>query len=423
MPTKRWIDKKNATTFALVHRPQNDPKIHDEDASDMVFKEVAPPNQKVGSTKIKSRSNLEEELELDPSLIRNNEGEAALYGIYYDDTSYDYMQHMRDFGKSTEAHFVEAPSATQKQKVKGKQKLEDALRNIPIEGGPGPLLLDEDILPSQNLRKLTYQDQQDIPDVIGGFQPDMDPRLREALVALEDDTYVDDNEEMFRELVRDGVEVPLEEFVEEGEDGYGYEGGDWDSDDMSESDEVDEQVALYLKGIEDHEMTTEDASQRNSDQVAEFSKFEKVDTAKTEQPPSTSEPQSSTVTGKSSKVTGGSRRRRRRRKRGVPILINPNNTGMSAASVPRSEGLRLLDARFEKVLKEYTEEPDDPPSPKHGPIPEGLEAIAQEFLDNYKVVGRKNRVLRVKNQSGMEELNEIRKGLGPALIRPGGPSE
>lgn len=45
-------DKKNATTFALVHRPQNDPKIHDEDASDMVFKEVAPPNQKVGSTKV-----------------------------------------------------------------------------------------------------------------------------------------------------------------------------------------------------------------------------------------------------------------------------------------------------------------------------------------------------------------------------------
>jgi hypothetical protein len=45
-------DKKNATTFALVHRPQNDPKIHDEHASDMVFKEVAAPNQKVSLTKL-----------------------------------------------------------------------------------------------------------------------------------------------------------------------------------------------------------------------------------------------------------------------------------------------------------------------------------------------------------------------------------
>ena len=36
----------------------------------------------------------------DPSLqegpnARKNIGEAALYGIYYDDTEYDYMQHLR----------------------------------------------------------------------------------------------------------------------------------------------------------------------------------------------------------------------------------------------------------------------------------------------------------------------------------------
>ncbi|KAH0555883.1 hypothetical protein GP486_006168, partial [Trichoglossum hirsutum] len=412
MPTKKWIDKKKATTFALVHRPQNDPKIHDEDAPDMVFKEVAPPNQK-----IKRKSDLEEELKLDPSLVRANEGEAALHGIYYDDTSYDYMQHMRDWGKSTEAYFVEAPLTTQKQKAKGKRKLEDALRNIHIEEGPSPakpLLLDEDILPSRNLRKITYQDQQDTPDVIGGFQPDMDPRLRETLVALEDDTYIDNNEEMFSKLVGDGVEVPLEEFVDDGED----EDRDWDSDDTagpedhemtSVSDELNKKVVSFLENIEDTDMTTEGTSQRKGDRVAEFSKLEKTGVAKTEQPSASSSERQPSL------VTENSRRRRRCRKRGDASISNLTASGAltlkSASTVPRSEGLRLLDARFEKVLREYKEEPDEDPldSPGKPLDSKEVEDMAREFLDSWKAAGtgRKKRILRVKNQTGMEELDEI----------------
>jgi protein LTV1 len=69
------------------------------------------------------------ENELDFESMRDNEGEAAEYGIYFDDTTYDYMQHLRDIGEGGgEAHFLEAASVKVKGKGKAKMmKLEDAL--------------------------------------------------------------------------------------------------------------------------------------------------------------------------------------------------------------------------------------------------------------------------------------------------------
>jgi len=51
---------------------------------------------------------LEDELEVDN--IRQNEGEAAEYGIYFDDTEYDYMQHLRSVGEAPDAVLLSAPS-------------------------------------------------------------------------------------------------------------------------------------------------------------------------------------------------------------------------------------------------------------------------------------------------------------------------
>jgi len=52
--------------------------------------------------------------------IRQNEGEAAEYGIFFDDTEYDYMQHLRTVGEQPDAVLLEAPG--QKDKGKGKPK-------------------------------------------------------------------------------------------------------------------------------------------------------------------------------------------------------------------------------------------------------------------------------------------------------------
>ena len=128
MPRRKFIDKKNATTFALVHRAQNDPLIHDENAPAMVFAErqaprrpteddyayssagsVASGSSAYRSSKTRPRGDLEDEFGLS---FKPNEGEAAEHGVFYDDTQYDYMQHMRDLGNGEGAvTWVEAPSA------------------------------------------------------------------------------------------------------------------------------------------------------------------------------------------------------------------------------------------------------------------------------------------------------------------------
>lgn len=53
--------------------------------------------------------------------MRENEGEAAEYGIFFDDTEYDYMQHLRTVGEVPDAVLLEAPGSKD-NKGKGKSK-------------------------------------------------------------------------------------------------------------------------------------------------------------------------------------------------------------------------------------------------------------------------------------------------------------
>lgn len=154
--------------------------------------------------------------------MRHNEGEAANYGIFYDDSKYDYMQHMRELGTGGgDSHFVEASAGKDKDKGKAKSKgmkLEDALAQASLDDDSrsyagdsvyGSTYGDGLSTTSSYARKPTYQDQQEVPDAIAGFQPDMDPRLREALEALEDEEYVDDadGEDVFGELTHGAEEM------------------------------------------------------------------------------------------------------------------------------------------------------------------------------------------------------------------------
>lgn len=77
---KKFIDKKNAITFHLVHRSQKDPLLVDENAPQHVLK---PAN--TGKNKKDKVKQLEEQHK---------------YGIYFDD-EYDYLQHLRDPNETT----------------------------------------------------------------------------------------------------------------------------------------------------------------------------------------------------------------------------------------------------------------------------------------------------------------------------------
>jgi protein LTV1 len=437
----------------------------------MVFAETAAPNQRedsepagssrasqysaaTGRSKIKSRRELESEFK---GNVRTNEGEAANYGVYYDDTEYDYMQHMRDLGSGGgEAYFVEAPG----EKKKGKQKfdLADALKNASLDDRQSDAGLSmgsnissvsdffgEDMAPSEFVRKTTYQDQQNIPDAIAGFQPDMDPRLREVLEALEDDAYVDDEDDIFAELAQDGYEVdqrefgaadfyeesPMDRFLDEEDAG-------WETDDTikASSPKPKAKASSPADPTDPSSLPAPDEAPTPTDAgdlayLEEFKKFKNdVKSAKPTTRPAPSDMQSSILTGASALTAGG----RKKKRKGA--MTSTSGYSMSSSALHRTEGLTLLDQRFDKIEEEYADDgfdfPDDASMASGMSKMSGLTGISQwssnseapelrsdfdsimdDFLGNHHVQG-KRRIKKGKQQSGLEQLEEVRQGLGPA---------
>ena len=405
----------------------------------MVFQELAPSQ----AHKTKNRTDLETELFGSPegtavAGIRDNEGEAAEHGVYFDDTEYDYMQHIRDLDSKTgigESFFVEAVTKKKDGKGKGKVNLEEALRKASLQDeqsgsgishGGGSQLLDHDLLPSRDLKRSTYQDQQDIPDALAGFQPDMDPRLREVLEALEDDAYVDDEEEIFGEIAKDGREISLEEFEEADFEDAADETG-WETDETEKPSKEYKNGGIASSSIpQSADIMMEDESDHgDGDWMKEFNKFKQVEkAAKKAQPQaSNAELQSSVMTGTS--MTGG----RRKKRKGA--LTASTGYSMTSSSIFRTKGQTLLDARFDKVEEDYAEDDMDiddggasimtGSSMASSQAPSlvqrsDFDSIMDDFLGGYSMSGKK-RVKKGGYQSGMEQLDEVRKALGPARVK------
>ncbi|KAK5120038.1 hypothetical protein LTR85_007115 [Meristemomyces frigidus] len=506
MPRRKVFDKKNATTYTLVHRAQNDPLINDENASPMVFTEKQAPQRQQDddyaessagsvvsgssgyrSRKTKERGDLEEEFGM---TFKPNEGEAAQHGVFYDDTQYDYMQHMRGLGSGGgPVTWVDASAPPQKKK--GKQKLEDALRDMDFGGADaqsvGALsmassarsLLPEEVLPSEFVQKRTYQDQQDVPDAIAGFQPDMDPRLREVLEALEDEEYVDDEEDIFAELTGDGAEVDEDEWERLGEqqtfdDGADFNDDGWESDDTIRAGSPPPALqapTLSLPEGEDAMPPEDPHAQPPADptggswqdiyqKVKADSKAAKADRTA---PQAGAAPSALDASVLSSLASG-----RRKKRKGAKT--STTNYSMSSSALVRTEQQNLLDARLDAILeKEDAEDElaDDEAGSAFndtGSLASGMTGmtgmskaskvsrysnmsamsgrsgasnissysratdseapqleradfnnIMDEFLGNYSTTGKAaRRVRRGGPQTGMEQLDEVRSGLGPA---------
>lgn len=401
----------------------------------MVFQELAPAQ----AHKIKSRTDLESEL-FSPSntanslpKIRENEGEAAEHGVYFDDTEYDYMQHIRDLNTrsiNAESHFVEAPTKKREAKGKGKMSLEEALRESTLQDGRSEIetstvgsLLDESMLPSKTLIKSTYQSQQEIPDAIAGFQPDMDPRLREVLEALEDEAYVDDSEDFFEEIAKDGEEVSLKDFEDTpfpDDDDAGWESDTTEKPNHEYSHHTNTMPPPPVPSSADAAMS--DAPDHgDGDWMAEFSKFKQLSKSTKLPKPDL---QSSIITGTS--ITSNKHRKKRK-----GAMTSSTGYSMTSSSLLRTEGLTLLDARFDKIEEDYGEDggmdfDDGTASVMTGSVassqaPElvrkDFEGMMDEFLGGYSMKGK--RVKKGGYQSGMEQLDEVRKGLGPARMNAG----
>jgi protein LTV1 len=255
----------------------------------------------------------------DAASERPNVGEAAEYGVYFDDTDYDYMQHLRPVGMTADAIMLEAPAT--KGKGKGKAK-ED-------------IFLPDESLPSQNELSLAAarDAMQSVPSELSGFNPDLDQHLRQTLEALEDDAFVENNdapgeadlEDIFGELLGEGAR-------REGEK------GEWDGWEFRE-----EGVGATMIG------PSQDAGKDDlTSRVAAFKKSQAQASealSDDEQKPDHSEG-GDTIGRLPSlpplSVIGGKRRRK-------GAGSDASGFSMSSSSMFRNDGLRGLDAQFDRV--------------------------------------------------------------------------
>ncbi len=273
-------------------------------------------------------SDLEAAVASSSSQPRINEGEAAGYGVYYDDSSYDYMQHLKQVGDEADgdAVMIPAPKVTQGNKAnrKGKQPAldEDRFFKKPQQQP----VLPQSVLPSgfEISREEVLAQQANVPRDLQGLQPDMDPHLRQVLEALEDEAFVDEQAE---------DEGWMNELLGGGELENGEQGDEWEFDEDGFEEEGEGQEQPHVDG---HEETWEDR----------FRSFKAAGGLKVQQAPSADEggySEAGDTVGSlpALGVIGGKKRRKG--------ASDASGYSMSSSSMFRNKGLSTLDEMFDKV--------------------------------------------------------------------------
>ncbi|KAF1796297.1 Low temperature viability protein-domain-containing protein [Mucor lusitanicus] len=360
MGKKPFIDKKSAKHFHVVHRSQKDPLINDSEAPDRVLQEVLPINQ----MKHKSQEEIER-VKAKPQKLTQDEidqriGQAAQYGIFFDDGEYDYTQHLKPIG-GTDSVFLEAPAKKEKPKTLNDSmfKDDDVHRD---QKNPNLFQLPSNVLPSNIEMSVGVMNQTTGLD--GGLQPDMDPRLREVLEALSDEEYVENDldDDFFEALNADG------EPYDPAEDEEYY-----DSEEEYEDYQVDGEEG-------------EEINEDNYDWQAAFNKF------KLSQNRRAGSDDGSDDFDRQTKQTGFS---------------------VSSSAMHRNTQLRLLDDRFEKIEEEYADDDDESEYDSNAEDLEeraDFDAILDEFLEKYEIVGKKMQP-KLEGETSAAKLDSMRQGL------------
>lgn len=376
MPPKNNKNKQ----FALLQRSTYDPLRHDENAPEGVFVELTNLNDRELKNLKKPQAISLDELEkleddFRSSGRRENEGEAALYGITFDDSNYDYMQHLRPIGTHKDAYFIGTDG-----------KVRDSYK--PPEVGDR-MTLHELLNDGKNAEETPmtfrehYQAQLPLQDALSGLQPNMDPRLREVLEALEDDEYVENDDDAdFAELVKTGEvrseaewralaerEVPENLVQGEDEEDWQFAFRKFKLEDKKGSD------------VEDIDSADLGASDLGSDFGSEIGGDEE---------------ERDTLGALKSPVGGAaaqaSDKQKKKKKKRINAKTDLSGYSMSSSANYRNEGLTLLDDTFDTVEEDYARPEDDDanvdqPFDMDKERPD-LNSIMDEFLDNYIVEGK-----------------------------------
>ncbi|KAG0681552.1 hypothetical protein C6P40_001029 [Pichia californica] len=400
----KGFNKNNSVKFQLVHRSHQDSKYYDPDAPESVLVPIQNKNQ---LRKEKLRTQTTEELEDIAKQLKKDEGKAANYGITFDDSEYNYLQHLKAMG-SGDGVFI---SKKENENVKNKHK------NTKLSQLLG------DMLPSEEV-KYDYQQQQDVPDEIKGFKPDLNPDLREALVALEDDNYLDEDQDIdeidvFQELLGDGKrqnEISLREYdqLDDGFDGEYYD--DYYQDDDWDLDNFDDQEYEF-EGIEGGKAE----GSENFNWEKDFNKYKKTKGRQVDEFDSDNEfdedddedddeDEDDVVgdlpnIGDKSLKSSNTRSSKKKAKRKKGATTDTSSYSMSSSALCRTEQMTIIDDKFD-VLKEQYDNIDEEDDDDYQPF--NLEEerddfmdLVDDFLDNYQLEKRGRRI--VKKNDEMEK--------------------
>lgn len=400
MPPRKRFDKKNAVSYSVVHRAHDDSLYYDNDASRHVL--VPKDERKNESKKIYSAADLEKALGKESTQkIRENEGLAAQYGVFFDDSKYDYMQHLKPMGETSDAVFVGKDEKTKKSS----SNIEDLFR---------------DQLPSKESRRVDNV-LENIPKELQGFNPDLDPRLREVMEALEDEAYIEneankqrsgEEKDVFAELLASGEVEDEDDFY------YGSEQDEWDVDNYDDDiyakyEQLDAQDLPYNDGEEPEDIPADaEIGMPNTDWLRDFHKFKQATKGQTNEWDSDDdfdeeEEERDTIgdLGASGdmKLSKKVSKTKQRKKKGA--MTDTTSFSMTSSALFRTEGLTLLDDRYEQLAKKY--EDDDEQEYRNFSMNNersDFDSMLDDFLDNYDLEKGGRRL--VKKDGEVKRLQE-----------------
>lgn len=418
-PKTPFSDKNKVRHFRLVHRPVDD--VHGDSVAslhfDDMYEEYRPGKGPVKLPKVSRTNHAEEEEmvdldamfetydgivkssmqnEVDPEEfvdVENDDehdhvraaqnqdqvGEAARYGILFDDRNYDYMRHLRAVGVTPGAVFIDASSGRKVSEVSATKSApafffkDDAEEVATVEASKTEANVELTAPELDEARERALQRYRELMK-----QDCADPVLREVLEALEDDAYV--TEDFEDNLVLSLDNLNLNPRAQEMDDGFDLDNISEEMVDIEE-DELDNILAEYDEDYEEdgYDVLAEDSfvdieqQDGNEDVSVSYSEYEEAlgeDMEEAEEELELTEEQKQAVSylldqGRQRKTSVYERRVRH---------ANPNLPPLAIALAQYAEVRReMLPRNYEAIVAKYLGE-------EHGEETERSELVARERL-------------------------------------------
>ncbi|KAH3899338.1 related to Protein LTV1 [Saccharomycodes ludwigii] len=442
MSSNNKFNNKSAKKFAIVHRPHDDPKYYDSEASQNILIPVENPNkaQKVYQNPLRKIKKTQQ-------VTNWRVGEAALYGIGFDDSSYDYTQHLKPIGVDPE-HSIFIAKDDQKQQTTNKN-IEDLFVEPQYKSMSSAN--NTSVFDFGKAKPEYLEHQVEIADELRGFKPDMDPALREVLEALEDEAYVINDDIVVTEHIgkakKDG-NAPMEgekegeefensdELLGSDDDIFAELLGSGETNEMERQEILDEwdmdnydeygDQNIDLSKIDGNLSNFNEAVDWSAD-VSQFKREQKIlnknevtkinDDLESQNDFVEDEEEDQLGDLPTFKGNTKSQKKKQRRKKGA--MSDSTGFSMSSSALARTEVMTVLDDKYDQIIDGY-ENYEDELEETADEIQEfdmkmerpDLESLVDEFLDTYELESGGRKLVKKNREKDIlvEAADSVSKG-------------